>query len=435
MTKNLMHFIAYMKTGPTALHSGGWRHPDATLHDILSPSRYEDAARTFEAAKLDGMFFADFFGVPDTYGGSPDLFLRVGGQHSYLDPMTVLPIMARVTKNLGLGATVSTSFFNAYHLARSLASIDVLSGGRVAWNVVTSTSNLEAQNAGMDGIPPHDERYERADEVLEACMALWKSWGPDSFIMDKQKGLFVDPSKINYVNYEGRWVRTKGPIATPPSPQGHPVIMQAGSSPKGREFAAKWAEVIFTPQSGIETMRAFYDDMQERIVAAGREPGSCKILPGATVFVAETDAIAQERVEYLDGLSAPEYDLAYASLSVGTDLSKIKHEAEIATSRGNQGAHGMEAALKQRALEKNVGLKEAASEGRRGNIIVGSPTTVADRLQEIFETGVCDGFVLMPSVFPSSHEAFCRSVVPELQRRGLFRTEYSSSTLRGNLLS
>lgn len=430
-----MHLIAYMKTGPTALHSGGWRHPDAVLHDILSPSRYEDAARTLEAAKLDGMFFADFFGIPDTYGDSPDLFLRVGGQHSYLDPMTVLPIMARVTKNLGLGATVSTSFFNAYHLARSFASIDVLSGGRVAWNVVTSTSNQEAQNAGMDVIPPHDERYERAEEVLEACMALWKSWAPDSFVMDKERGLFVDPDKIKYVNYEGRWVRTKGPIATPPSPQGHPVIMQAGSSPKGREFAAKWAEVIFTPQAGIETMSAFYNDMQERVVAAGRKPGSCKILPGVTIFVGETDAIARERMEYLDTLAAPEYDLAYASLSVGTDLSKIKSDAEIATSRGNQGAHGMEAALKERAAERKVGLKEAASEGRKANTIVGSPNTVADRLQEIFEAGVCDGFVLMPSIFPVSHEAFCRSIVPVLQRRGIFRTEYAASTLRGNLRS
>jgi alkanesulfonate monooxygenase SsuD/methylene tetrahydromethanopterin reductase-like flavin-dependent oxidoreductase (luciferase family) len=177
-----MHLVAYMKTGPTALHSGGWRHPEATPGDVFDPRRYEQAAQLFESAKLDGCFFADAFGFPDTYQG-PELFAESGGQNSYLDPLTVLPLMARVTRHLGLGVTVSTSFHSAYHLARSLASVDMLSGGRVAWNLVTSTTTFEAANAGIE-LPPHDERYDRADEVVEACMALWRTWDDDPFVLD-----------------------------------------------------------------------------------------------------------------------------------------------------------------------------------------------------------------------------------------------------------
>jgi FMN-dependent oxidoreductase (nitrilotriacetate monooxygenase family) len=287
----------------------------------------------------------------------------------------------------------------------------------------------------MDALPPKDERYDRADEVLEACMALWKSWEPDSFVMDKKEGVFVDPSKVHYANYQGKWIKTRGPIATPPSPQGHPVIMQAGSSPRGREFAARWAEIIFTPQGDIEKMRAFYDDMQDRLVAAGRERGSCKILPGISTIIGETEAIAKERAEYLADLEAVDYNLAYASLGVGADLSKHDTEDAITKVRGQQGSHGLETALKETAEKEKVSLKEAASKGRASKAIVGTPKMVADRIQEIYEAGVADGFVLMPMMFPQSHEQFCRSVVPELQRRGLFRKEYSASTLRGNLQS
>lgn len=435
MNDRKMKLIAYLKTGPTALHSGGWRHPEARLDDLLNPSRYEDVARTLEAAKFDGAFFADYFGIPgipEAGGNSPDLFLRVGGQHSYLDPLLVLPIMARVTSRLGLGVTMSTSFFSPYQLARSLATVDVLSKGRVAWNVVTSTSEQEALNAGLDGLPPHDERYDRAEESLEACMALWKSWDQDSFVMDKEKGLFVDPSKIRYANYAGKWTKTRGPIATPPSPQGHPVVMQAGSSPRGKEFAARWAELIFTPQGGIPSLRTFYNEMQDLFAKHGREPRAAKILPGITVIVGETDAIAKERADYLETLQAPEYDVAYASLNVGADLTKHKTLEAISAAAGSQGAHGMRDVLKD-AAQTTGSLAEAASVRRTTRAIIGSPKTVADHMQEIFEAGVADGFIVMPSVFPTSHEQFCRAVVPELQRRGLFRTEYSAATLRDNL--
>lgn len=426
-----MHLVAYMKTGPTALQSGGWRHPEAPLN-FLDPGFYEDAARTLEAARLDGCFFADLFGIADTYKGLAP-FLEMGGQNSYLDPMTVLPVMARVTRHLGLGATVSTSFHTPFHLARSLQSVDVLSGGRIAWNVVTSATDLEAANAGMDGLPPHDERYDRADEVLEACTALWNSWDEDPFVFDRERGLFADPSKVHYADYSGRWVRTRGPLPTPRSPQGHPVLMQAGSSGRGREFAARWAEVIFTRAAPVPDMQAFYADMHERLAAAGRRPEDCRILPGVTVVTGETDAIARERAEYLERLEHEEYQQAYQSMIVGADLSRHTTTEAVEAARGTAGIHGITEGFAKEAAATGKTFAESTRKMLRDHAIVGSPQTVADRLQEMFESGCGDGFVLMPTTVPTSHEQFCRLVVPELQKRGLFRTEYTASTLRGNL--
>ena len=284
-----MHLIAYLKTGPTAQHTGGWRHPESTLDDILEPSRYEYIARLLESAKFDGCFFADLFGLYDIHDGSYDAYVRRGGQISFLDPTVVLPVMAAATRHIGLGATLSTSFHSAYHLARWLASLDVMSKGRVAWNVVTSATDLEAKNAGLDELPPRELRYDRADEVLEACFALWNGWEENAFVLDKKAGVLADPSKVHYANYKGRWIKTRGPLSIPRSPQGHPVIMQAGSSDRGREFAARWAEVIFTIQRGPAEMKEFYTDIKTRMDKRGRRPEECAILPSVSVVLGETE--------------------------------------------------------------------------------------------------------------------------------------------------
>ena len=432
MADRMMHLVAYLKTGPTAMHVGGWRHPEATLDDILEPSRYEHIARVLEAACFDGCFFADLFGLYDVHQGSFDAYLRRGGQISFLDPTVVLPVMAAATRHLGLGATLSTSFHTAYHLARWLGSLDVMSKGRVAWNVVTSATDLEAQNAGMTELPPRDERYDRADEVLEACFALWDGWEPDAFVLDKATGVLVDPAKVHYANYRGRWVRTRGPLSIPRSPQGHPVIMQAGSSDRGRDFAARWAEVVFTIQRGQDEMRLFYDDLKARMAAQGRAPQACAVLPAISVVLGETESIARERAEYLESLIDPELNLAAASSGLGADLSKLKTEAELRAMQGNQGMAGTEQVLAQVMKAEGIGLKAAATR-RGGGELVGTAVQVADRMQAMFEAGVCDGFVLAPTMFPGMFEQFCRSVVPELQRRGLFRTSYRGRTLRENL--
>lgn len=430
--KRQMHLVAYLKTGPTAMHVGGWRHPDSTLDDILDASRYEHIARVLEAARFDGCFFADLFGLYDVHQGSFDAYLRRGGQISFLDPTVVLPVMAAATRHLGLGATLSTSFHNAYHLARWLGSLDVMSKGRVAWNVVTSATDLEAQNAGMTQLPPRDERYDRADEVLEACFALWDGWESDAFVLDKARGVLADPSKVHYANYAGKWVRTRGPLSIPRSPQGRPVIMQAGSSDRGRDFAARWAEVVFTIQRGQDDMREFYDDLKGRMAARGRGPHECAILPAVSVVLGETESIARERADYLASLIDPELNLAAASSGLGADLSKLTSESNLKALQRNQGMAGTEQVLEQVMKAEGIGLKDAAMK-RGGNELVGTAAQVADHLQALFEAGVCDGFVIAPTTFPSMFEQFCRSVVPELQRRGLFRTEYTGRTLRENL--
>jgi FMN-dependent oxidoreductase (nitrilotriacetate monooxygenase family) len=435
MAQRRMHLVAYLKTGPTALHVGGWRHPESTLDDILEPSRYEHIARVLEAAKFDGCFFADLFGLYDLHQGSFDAYVRRGGQISFLDPTVVLPVMAAATRHLGLGATLSTSFHSAYHLARWLGSLDVMSKGRVAWNVVTSATDLEAQNAGLDSLPPKDQRYDRADEVLEACFALWNSWDADAFVGDKQAGILADPARVHYANYQGQWVKSRGPLSIPRSPQGRPVIMQAGSSDRGREFAARWAEVIFTIQRGHEEMREFYQDIKSRMAAKGRAPNECAILPAVTVVLGETESIARERADYLNSLIDPELSLASSSSNLGADLAKVQSTAALAQAQGNQGMQGSQDLLNQVMKADGISFRQAATKRIEGRELVGTPVMIADRLQEVFEAGVCDGFVLTPTVFPGMFEQFCRSVVPELQRRGLFRREYEGRTLRENLQS
>ncbi len=430
-----MHLVAYLKTGPTAMHVGGWRHPESTLDDILDAERYASIARTLEAAKFDGCFFADLFGLYDIHAGSYDAYVRRGGQISYLDPTVVLPVMAAATRHLGLGATLSTSFHSAYHLARWLASLDVMSKGRVAWNVVTSATNLEAQNAGLDELPPREERYDRADEVLEACHALWNSWDEDAFVLDKVGGVMSDPTKVHYANYVGRWVKTRGPLSIPRSPQGRPVIMQAGSSDRGRDFAARWAEVVFTIQRGREEMREFYDDLKGRMGVRGRAPRECAVLPAVSVVIGETESIAREKAEYLQGLIDPELSTASSSSSVGADLTKLKEDTSLSELQRNQGMKGTEQLIAQTMKAESLTFAQATTKRNKRREIVGTPVGIADHLQEIFEAGVCDGFVVAPTYSPGMHEQFCRSVVPELQRRGIFRRDYAGRTLREHLRS
>src|SRR5271163_4185435 len=302
MRDRKMHLLAYVKTGPTAQLAGAWRHPAADVDDIFRPERYEHMARVLEAACFDGCFFADTLGLPDVYKGSFDTYLRHGGQLSYLDPMIVLPVMARATRHLGLGATLSTTFFNAYHLARTLASLDHLSGGRACWNVVTSTMDFEARNFGIGSLPAKELRYDQADEVVEACCALWDCWQGDALVMDKASGLFIDPEKVRYADYEGRYVRTRGPLTIPRSPQGRPVLMQAGASPRGRDFAARWAEAIFSSSGSREGAIGFFADIKGRLPRFGRLPDDCAICTSTTIVLGETQSIAREKAEYLTSL-------------------------------------------------------------------------------------------------------------------------------------
>jgi FMN-dependent oxidoreductase (nitrilotriacetate monooxygenase family) len=428
-----MHLLAYVKTGPTAQLAGAWRHPEADLDDIFSPERYEHMARVLEAARFDGCFFADTLGLPDVYKGSFDTYLREGGQLSYLDPMMVLPVMARATNHLGLGATLSTTFFNPYHLARMLASLDHLSRGRACWNVVTSTMDFEARNFGLDALPAKDLRYDRADEVVEACCALWDCWQDDALVMDKASGLFIDPAKVRYADYEGQYVRSRGPLTVPRSPQGRPVLMQAGASPRGRDFAARWAEAIFCSSGSKKDAVEFYADVKTRMARFGRSPSECAICTSMTMVVGETEAIAREKADYLLSLVPLEMVLATNSAMLGADLSTTRNEDELARNKGHQGHGCLEERIRQTMRAEGISFAEAIRRPR--NLVVGTPATIADYMQDLFEAEACDGFVVTPTISPVMWEEFARMLTPELQRRGLLRTDYEGATMRENLRS
>ncbi len=431
MSDRRMHLVAYLKTGPTANHPGAWRHPEADLHDIFAPERYEHIARVLEAACFDACFYADTFGLPDIHGGNFDAYLRNGGQITYLDPLMVLPLMARVTKHIGLGATLSTTFMTPYYLARTMASLDMITGGRAAWNVVTSATELEARNFGMDGLPPKDLRYDRADDVLLACEALWDCWDADAFVMDRERGVFIDPSKVRYADYEGPHVRTRGPLTIPRSPQGRPVYLQAGASDRGREFAARWAEMIFcTPHSKADAI-TFTADIKARMARYGRMPEQCKVLPSFAVVLGETRAIAEAKYQHLQSLIDPDAQRMLNSSLLGADLSKHKSVADMTAVQGNQGVTGSTDRVLQLMRDEGISFDEATAKPR--GLLVGTATDVADQLEDWFHDGACDGFIVWPTIFPRMFEDFCRLVVPELQRRGLFRTAYAGSTLRENL--
>ncbi|MBS0562155.1 MAG: NtaA/DmoA family FMN-dependent monooxygenase, partial [Proteobacteria bacterium] len=341
MTRRRMHLVAFLKTGPTFHHHGAWRHPEATLHDMLKPERYEHIGRVLEEGFFDACFFEDLSGVYDIHAGSFETMLGRGGQLNLLDPLMVLPYVARATTHLGLGITLSTTFYHPFHLARMLASLDHLTGGRIAWNVVTSITDLEARNFGLPKMPDRETRYERAEESVDACMALWDTWQEGALILDKQAGRFADPSKVRYADYRGKHVASRGPLPTPRSPQGHPVIMQAGQSPSGRALAARVAEVIFTFQYDTQAMIGFRADMHERMRAIGRDPADCAILPCLDIILGETESVAREKQELLDSLLDPELAMAITSCHLSVDLSQFDPDTpvhDIASLAAFQGA-------------------------------------------------------------------------------------------------
>ena len=277
-TRRQMALVGFMQAGNATVYAGSWRHP-ATEHGFLTAGYYEKLGRTLEDGCFDLMFFDDRLAMPGIYGGSVAEAVRTGARPVKLDLSIVLGIVAAATRNIGLGATYSTTYYSPFHVARTFATLDHLSGGRAAWNVVTSVNDGEAQNFGLKEHLAHDARYDRADEFLEATTGLWDSWDDDALVLDRETPLFAHPDKVHELNYEGEWFDVRGPLTVPRTPQGRPVLLQAGSSGRGREFAAKWAELIFTGDPGIDGARAHYKDQKEKIGERGRDPDTIKMLP------------------------------------------------------------------------------------------------------------------------------------------------------------
>ncbi|MGA0565595.1 LLM class flavin-dependent oxidoreductase [Ancylobacter sp. VNQ12] len=418
--------IAFLMTGPTSHHHAMWRHPE-TENRFLDPLWWETLARTLEAGRFDAFFFADATAFYN------ETIMTKGGQMSLLDPVPLVAMMARATSRIGLGLTMSTSFLPPYSLARTLASLDLLSGGRIAWNVVTSASDREAMNYGLPSLLPRGERYDRAQEVLDACMELWASWSDGALVVDKESGDFIDGDKLRPTDFKGKYVGAKGVFAVPPSAQRHPVIMQAGSSPRGRDFAASSAELIFTLQHSLADMQEFYVDMKARVEKAGRAPEDCAILTSIDPIIGETESIAREKQAYINELVDPQLGIALVSAHTGLDLSTYPIDKPITDIPVEAGSRGSFDVIIQGTKAENLTLGEAAKRFATSELcpqVVGTPESVADQLEEYFENKGCDGFILTPTEMPGSFEAFTRSVVPILQKRGLFRKDYPGVTLR-----
>ncbi len=421
-----MRLVSLFHSGPLI---GCWRHPESENH-FLDPQWWAGLARTLEEARFDAMFFAD----AQTFYN--DEMTRKGGDIYMLDPIPLAMTVANATRHLGIGITISASLFEPYGVARAMGTLDVLSGGRMAWNVVTSVSDQEAQRFSLPALLPKDERYDRADEMVEACMKLWDSFQPDAYVADKKSGTFMDPAKLRHFAFEGRYFQTRGPLTVPPSPQGRPVIMQAGSSERGRQFAAKWAEILFTFQSSLEPMQAFYKDMRRRLVQAGRPENACAILPSILPVVGETEKIAREKLDYIYTLIDDDVALARTSMAVGSDLSRLGPHDRLTDLTDAGGSRGALDTLIAAAAGENLTVIEAARRYALNAMapqLVGTAEQIADRMQYFFENHGCDGFMLTPATMPGGFEDFARAVVPVLQERGLFRTEYRSGTLRGNV--
>ncbi len=433
-----MALVGFMQAGNATVYAGSWRHP-ATEHGFLGQRYYQKLGRTLEEGCFDMLFFDDRLAMPGVYGGSVADAVRLGARPVKLDLSIVLGVVAGATERIGLGATYSTTYYSPFHVARTFATLDHLSGGRAAWNVVTSVNDSEAQNYGLLEHLDHDARYDRADEFLQATTALWDTWEDDALILDRVGGTFADPDKVHELNFEGQWFRVRGPLTVPRSPQGRPVLLQAGSSGRGREFAAKWAELIFSGDPDIDIARSHYKDQKELVAARGRDPQSVKMLPMVYTVVGESRLQAEDREQvFLNDLVDPKASLTLLSELMNYDFSSLELDAPITDEliASVSGIRGLVQNLRQHIGSKTITLGDLA--GHRATLLqgprfVGTGPDVADQMEEWFESDACDGFVVAATHSPGAYEDVVRLVVPELQRRGVFRDRYTGSTLRDTL--
>jgi FMN-dependent oxidoreductase (nitrilotriacetate monooxygenase family) len=438
VTKRQLSLVGFMQAGSTTVYAGSWRHP-ATEHGYLTAGYYEKLGRILEAGCFDMLFFDDRLAMPGIYGGSVAEAVRLGARPVKLDLSIVLGIVATATRHIGLGATYSTTYYSPFHVARTFATLDHLSGGRAAWNVVTSVNDSEAQNYGVDVHLDHDARYDRADEFLRATTGLWDTWEDDALVHDRASGRFADPAKVHALDHDGEWFRVKGPLTVPRSPQGRPVLLQAGSSGRGRDFAARWAELIFTGDPGIDIARAHYKDQKDRIAELGRDPATVKVLPMAYTVVGESRAHAEEREQlFLDGLVDPTASLTLLSELMNHDFAGMALDDPITDEliASVSGIRGLVQNIRQHIGGETVTLADLA--GHRATLLqgprfVGTGPEVADQMEAWVDADACDGFVIAATHSPGAYEDVVRLVVPELQRRGRFRDRYTGSTLRETL--
>lgn len=423
--KRQMHFGVFVLG--TGNHTAGWRM-EGSFATSSSLAVMKNIAQTAERGKFDLFFISD--GLAMDPGDHPSFVNR-------LEPLTLLSAISMVTTHIGLGATISTSFGEPFHVARAFASLDHLSNGRAGWNVVTSTHERASLNFSKR-LEEHDLRYEIANEFVDVVRGLWDTWDDGAIVADRSTGVFIDKTKIHTLDHKGRFFQVKGPLNIERSPQGHPIIIQAGGSVPGQELSARSADLVFSVVNGDKTSaKAAYDSLKQRVVKYGRSPHELPILPGVMPIIGDTDEQAKAQLDRLQGWLTSTNALALVSQRIGFDISGYPLDGPVPefkekTERGQSFSKALlEMARREKMTLRDLYNITAAARGHW--VIYGSPKRIADIMEEWFASEIAEGFVVMPAYFPGAFDDFVDKVVPELQRRGLYRKDYTGTTLRSHL--
>jgi FMN-dependent oxidoreductase (nitrilotriacetate monooxygenase family) len=427
--RRTLRFNAFMR--PTTIHTGAWRHPQAWADANFNLEHLKYCVKKLEHGRFDAFFMADHLALLNM----PPEALRRSHTVTSFEPFTLLSALAMVTEHIGLVATGSTTFDEPYHIARRFASLDHISGGRAGWNIVTTSNPDAARNFGLEEHMEHDERYRRAREFHDVVVGLWDSWADDAFMRDKESGLYFDPAKLHVLDHKGPYFSVRGPLNIARPVQGRPVVVQAGASEAGRQLAAETAEAVFTAQDSLASGQRFYADVKGRMQALGRDPDSLRIMPACFVVVGDTLDEARAKRAALDRLVYIESGMAALSIALGHDASGLDPDAPLPALPPSNASQSARERVEQLARDEQLTVRELAQRlaGYSGLAMVGTPAMIADQMETWLETRGSDGFTIMFPWLPGGLDDFVDGVVPELQRRGLFRREYEGRTLRENL--
>jgi len=417
---------------PPGHHVASWRHPQAASDAGVNIQHYVRLAQTAERGLFDLIFMADTLTV---FEAEADVLSHTSFV-VWFEPFSLMSALAMTTKHVGLVCTATTTYDEPFHIARRFASLDQISGGRSGWNVVTSMQASEAKNFGRESHLKHDERYKRAREFVQVVRGLWDSWDDDAFLRDRESGRFFRPEAVHALNHQGAYFKVAGPLNVARSPQGQPVVVQAGSSSEGKELAGETAEVVFTAHQTLESAQKFYGEVKESAARFGRQPDDTVVMPGVVPIVGRSEQEAREKFEQLQALVHPKVGTMLLSTFLGFDVSTYPIDGPLPELPASVLVNSRAAMFQQMARKDNLSIRELYTRiaGGRGHWqIYGTPSQIADQLEVWRDAGAADGFNVMPAVEPSSLEEFVDLVIPELQRRGRFRTSYSGKTLRENL--